>query len=167
MELKNLIPWGRNKDVVRRHGDNENMMPSLQRDINQVFKDFWERFDRPLATLDNFFGIGMPSMDVTESNSAIEVAVELPGMDEKDIEISVDDDMLIIRGEKRAEKEEKKKGYYLAERSYGSFHRTVPLPSGVDRDKIEANFKKGVLTVTLPKTDEARQRMRKIEVKAA
>ena len=91
--------------------------------------------------------------------------MELPGIDEKDIDVSVSEDVITVRGEKKDEREEEKKGYYLSERSYGSFHRTIPIPPGVDADKAEARFRKGVLTITLPKTDDAKSKTRRIEVK--
>jgi HSP20 family protein len=95
------------------------------------------------------------------------VTAELPGMDEKSIEVKVAGGALTIKGEKQEEKEEKKKDYYLHERRFGSFERAFRIPEGVDADKIEASFKKGVLTVSLPKTAEAQKAEKKITVKAA
>ncbi len=108
-----------------------------------------------------------PAVDMTESDKAYEVTAELPGMDEKDIEVKVVDGNLMIKGEKQQEKEEKQKDYYLHERRFGSFERRFQVPEGVDADKIEASFKKGVLTVTLPKKLEAQKPAKRIEVKAA
>ncbi len=88
-------------------------------------------------------------------------------MEEKDVELKIVHDMLTIKGEKKEQKEEKKKDYYLSERRYGAFHRSFQLPDGVDADKIEASFKKGVLAITLPKKPEAIQPERKIEIKAS
>lgn len=113
----------------------------------------------------NLFTGTEPSTDVSETDDEVEVSIELPGMDEKDIEVNISDEMLTVRGEKKAEREEKKKDYYLSERTYGSFHRAIPLPPGINTDKAEATFKKGVLTIRLPKTEEAKSRMRRIEVK--
>jgi len=108
-----------------------------------------------------------PAVDVIESEKAYEITADLPGMDEKNIEIKVTDGVLTMKGEKQEEKEEKKKDYYLQERSFGSFQRSFELPESVDLDKIEASFKKGVLTVKLPKKAEAQKPAKKIEVKAA
>ena len=108
-----------------------------------------------------------PAVEMTESDKAYEVTAELPGMDEKDIEVKVVDGNLMIKGEKQQEKEEKQKDYYLHERRFGSFERRFQVPEGVDADKIEASFKKGVLTVTLPKKLEAQKPAKRIEVKAA
>lgn len=168
MQISDLIPWGRDRnDVARQQGDSDNPLLNLQRDINRVFDDFWSRFDRSAGVSNGLLSVTGPRTDVTETDEAVDVSVELPGMDEKDIDVSLSDDVLTIRGEKKAEREEKKKGYYLAERSYGSFYRSIPLPPGVDSEKAEAQFKKGVLTVTLPKTPEAQAKVRKIEVKAS
>jgi len=108
-----------------------------------------------------------PAIDIAESEKTYEITAELPGMDEKNIEVKVTNGNLTIKGEKQEEKEEKKKDYYLHERHFGSFERSFDVPEGVDADKIEANFKKGVLTVTLPKKPEAQKPAKKIEVKAA
>ena len=108
-----------------------------------------------------------PAVDIAESEKAYEITAELPGMDEKNVEVKVANGNLTIKGEKQEEKEEKKKDYYLHERHFGSFERSFEIPEGVDADKIEAKFKKGVLTVTLPKKPEAQKPAKKIEVKAA
>ena len=92
--------------------------------------------------------------------------MELPGLDDDDVEVNLSDGVLTIRGEKKHETEENGRGYYMAERSWGAFHRMIPLPPGVDTDRTEARFKRGVLTVTLPKTEEARANMKRIDVKA-
>jgi len=109
----------------------------------------------------------MPAVDVTEIDGGFEVTAELPGMDEKNVEVKLANHTLTIKGEKRDEQEETKKDYYMRERSFGSFQRSFTVPDGVDMDKIEAIFKKGVLTVTLPKTAEAKKTEKKITIKAA
>ena len=108
-----------------------------------------------------------PAVDVVEKPTAYEITAELPGIDEKNIELKLANSNLTIRGEKQEEKEEKKKDYYLRERHFGSFERSFGVPEGVDADRIEASFKKGVLTVTLPKKPEAQNAEKKIQVKAA
>jgi len=109
----------------------------------------------------------MPAVDVVESEKGYEITADLPGMDEKNIEVKVTDGVLTMKGERQEEKEEKKTGYYLQERSFGSFQRSFEMPESVDADKIEASFKKGVLTVKLPKKAEAQKPAKKIEVKVA
>ena len=143
--------------------------------MDRLFEDFAGGFWRspfPRSFFDIApFGRGeegwaaTPKVDVTETDKAYEIAAELPGMSEKDIEVNVANGVLSIKGEKQEEKEEKKKDYYLRERSFGSFQRAFQVPDGVDLDKIECSFKNGLLTVTLPKTAQAQQAAKKIEVK--
>lgn len=147
----------------------------LRRDIEQVFDSFrLGALGFPLARA----GIDLPwprrgaaalapAVDVVEREGAYEVTAELPGMDEKDIEVKLANGTLTIRGEKKEEREEKEKDYYLSERRYGTFTRAFKVPDGVDADKVEARFAKGVLTVSLPKTAEARSQEKTITVKAA
>jgi HSP20 family protein len=109
----------------------------------------------------------VPAVDIVERDKEYEVTAELPGMDESNIDVSLSNGMLTLKGEKKEEKEEKKKDYYCSERRYGSFQRSFPLPEGVDADKIDASFKKGVLTLILPKTADAQKKQKKIPIKAA
>jgi len=149
---------------------------NLREEIDRLFDDFgrgfWRPFGRsllaeePLVRRELAFPTS-PAVDVVESEKAYEITAELPGMDEKNIDVKVADGTLTIKGEKQEEKEEKKKDYYLRERSFGSFERSFAIPEGVDADKIEASFKKGVLTLTLPKKPEAQKPAKKIDIKAA
>lgn len=133
-----------------------------------MFNRFSKRFSFPSREpfWTNDAELTAPAVDLTEDDKTYKVTAELPGMDEKDIDVTVSGGALVIKGEKKEEKEEKDKNYYLSERSYGSFRRSFSLPEGVDQDKITANFAKGVLTVTLPKTADAQKAQKKIEVKA-
>jgi HSP20 family protein len=150
---------------------------SLRREIDRLFDDFesgWWRapFRRTLFDVEPFLRgefkrRKVPAVDVVDTATNYEITVELPGLDEKDIEVNFSDGTLAIRGEKKEEKEEKKKDHYISERHYGSFQRSFTVPDGVDPDKIGAAFKNGVLTVTLPKTAEAQKGVKKIEVKKA
>ena len=152
-------------------------LETLQREVDRIFDDFgrgpWRwPFSRNMRGMEPFgrseFGWGTtPAVDVAERDDAYEITAELPGMDEKDIDLTVAEGMLTIKGEKTEEKEEKKKDYYVSERRYGSFQRSFRLPDGVDPDKIEAAFNKGVLTITLPKTPEAQKAKKKIAVKGS
>src|SRR5271169_1312996 len=108
----------------------------------------------------------VPAVDIADTEKAYEITAELPGMDEKNVEVKFSSGVLTIKGEKREEKEEKKKDYHLSERRYGSFERRFQIPEGVDSDKIEATFKKGLLTVMLPKTAAAQTAEKKIAIKA-
>ena len=156
MNLKSLIPIGRG------HPAAASPFMSLQREIDRLFEDFSRGF--PTFPANGATGL-MPSMDVTETDKEIEVTAELPGLEEKDVQINLTDNLLTIRGEKKAEKEQKDKNYRLVERSYGSFERTLELPEGVNPDAIKANIAKGVLKVTIPKPAPAQAK--KIEVKPA
>jgi HSP20 family protein len=112
------------------------------------------------------FSFSMPAIDMSEDEKAHKISAELPGIDAKDIDVSMSGDMLVLKGEKRQEKEEKDKNYHFSERAYGSFQRAFELPASVDRGKVAADFSKGVLTITLPKTAEAQKPVKKIEVKS-
>ncbi|TIO32702.1 Hsp20/alpha crystallin family protein [Mesorhizobium sp.] len=150
---------------------------SLRREIDRLFDDF-HPFDFRLPSARSLFGRELPTlryadwqiapaMDLVEKGKEYEITAELPGIDEKNVEIKLANRTLTIKGEKTEEKEEKDKDYYLSERRYGSFQRSFQLPEGVDADKIDASFAKGVLTVKLPKTAEAQKAEKKIAVKAA
>jgi HSP20 family protein len=112
-------------------------------------------------------GFSLPAIDMSEDDKMYKISAELPGIDAKDIDVSVSGDTLVLKGEKRQEKEQKDKNYHFSERSYGSFQRAFQLPSSVDRDRVAADFSKGVLTITLPKTADARKPQKKIEVKSS
>ena len=152
-------------------------LETLRREIDRLFGDFdhgsWRPpFGRSIFDIKPFLRSelswgGAPAVDIVDKGNAYEVTAELPGLDEKNIEVKLINGSLTIKGEKQEEKEEKKKDYHLRERHFGSFERSFTVPEGVDADKIEASFKKGVLTVTLPKTAEAQTPVKKIEVKAA
>jgi HSP20 family protein len=139
---------------------------NLRRDIDQLFDNFHVGFSRTPAmpTLFGVRGTSAPAVDFAEHDKAYEVTAELPGLDAADIDVRFAHDMLTISGEKKEEKEEKKKDYYLSERRYGSFQRTFQLPEGIDPNKIEAKFEKGVLKITLPKTEKAQNHEKKIAV---
>ena len=129
---------------------------------------FRRMFDwEPATRFESTLSMPTPAVDITEADGAYKVSAELPGMSEKDIQVEMSGDTLTLRGEKREEKEQKEKNFHLSERSYGSFQRSFYVPDGVDRDNVTAEFTKGVLTVTMPKTTKAVEQQKKIEVKAA
>jgi len=144
---------------------------NLRREIDRLFDDFdggfWRTPFRVPSWPRSATWPSVPAVDFTDTEKAYEISAELPGIDEKNVEVKVANGVLTIKGQKEEDKEEKKKDYYVRERSFGSFERTFEVPDDVDADKIEANFKKGVLTVTLPKKPEAQTAAKKIEVKAA
>ena len=161
MAVKTLFPFGKKNEPARR--DDDNPFALLRRDMDAVFENFFRGFS--MEHFEGRLGTFTPKVDVLESDKEITVSAELPGMDEKEIEVSLTREALTIRGEKKVEKEDKGRDYYRMERSYGSFSRTVPLPEEIDQDKVAAEFKKGVLKVTLPKTAQAVKESKKITVK--
>ncbi len=128
-------------------------MVSIQDEMNKLFDDF---FGRPVARPDWTEGVWSPSVDVSEDKDNVVIKAEMPGMNKDDVKISIQDNVLTLKGEKRQEKEEKDKNYHRIERSYGSLCRSFQLPTSVKSDKIRANYKDGVLSVTLPKTEEVK-----------
>jgi HSP20 family protein len=145
----------------------------FHREVDRLFDHFFSGlglkpfgFDRPL--MPNLAeGLLKPTLDLGATDKAYTVTVEIPGVDEKDIKLELADDVLTIYGEKRQTSEEKGKNYYRMERSYGSFQRTLVLPEDADRDNVSATFKKGVLTVTMPRRALPQSNVRQIEVQNA
>ena len=157
-------------------------LATLREEIDNVFERFsedWPSIPKligkgwtyPLADLERHVRLPKleitPRVDVSESDNAYEISIELPGMTEKEIEVTISDDSLTVKGEKKVEHEEKKKNYHVSERSYGSFQRTFRVPSGVNHDGVEANYAKGILNILLPKTELAKKNTRSISIKAA
>lgn len=153
-------------------------LTALRAEMDRLFDDFLSGFPTmpfagrgfetdPWRRLRGTFGEAMPTVDVAERDQEYRIVAELPGMAESDVDVSVAEGVLHLKGEKKQEREEKDENYYVSERRFGSFQRSFRLPADVDAEKIEAGFKNGVLTVVLPKTAEAAQKRRKIEVKGA
>jgi HSP20 family protein len=146
-------------------GRSDEILGSLFRDVEKVFEEFSRR--PPFAFGAEAGGLAGPKVDVAESKDAIDVTSELPGVDEKDIELTLANGLLTIRGEKKTERDEKDSGknWHVIERSYGAFSRSIALPFEPETDKIEAKFDKGVLRVHLPKPPEVASKQQKIEIK--
>jgi HSP20 family protein len=155
--------------------------------FHDPWRSWWEEFERwsdqfagpfRLPSMRRLFDLGSaigpasavefstPAVDISEDEKAYKITAELPGLEAKDIAVSVSGDSLVLTGEKQQEKEEKDKNYHMIERAYGSFQRGFMLPQGINRDGITAELSKGVLTITLPKTAEAQQPTKKIDVKS-
>lgn len=172
MAIGNLVPWRwgslRDVDEPRSFDAFQAQMDALHRSIDRLFAETWNGGLAPSLLSDAWTARRItPSLDVVEDEKAFRVSVELPGMSDKDVAVALDDRTLVIRGEKKEEKEKKEKDVYRRERAYGSFRRAIELPGDVDAAKIEAKFKDGVLTIDLPKTAESQQRVKQIPVKAA
>ncbi len=133
----------------------------LHQEMNRLFDTFG-------GLAENAFGDNMsPRIDVSETDKEIDIDAELPGIDEKDLDITLAGDVVTIRGEKRSEREQKNKNYYVSERSYGSFARSIPLPFDADPKNVSAKFDKGVLHIAIPKPEQIAAKTTKIPVKAA
>ncbi len=169
MSLRDLIPWNHTegKVPVKRGNDPFSM---LQGEINSIFDSFYQGFGlTPWKEQGSMLTAFNPNMNVKETDRELKVTAELPGMDEKDIDVSISDNVLTLKGEKKEEKEEKdSEGHvYRSECSYGSFERSIPLPSDVEADKADASFKNGVLTLSIPRVPEEKSPRKKIEIKKA
>ena len=155
MNTRSVIPVGTQRAVTRR---DTNPFSFLQQEIDRLFDDVSRNIPGLAAT-------AMPSMDISETDKVIEITAELPGLEKKDVELNVTDNLLTIRGEKKNEREEKNKDYHLVERSYGSFSRSVELPPGVKVEDIAAEIANGVLKVTVQKP--IPKQAKQIEIKTA
>jgi HSP20 family protein len=158
MNIRSLVPFGERNALAAPNG---NPFGMLQREVDRLFDEFMR--GAPIAGASGL--LPAPKMDVAETDKEIEISVELPGLERKDVEISVDDGVLEIRGEKKIETEKEDKNYHLAERAYGTFYRSLRLPPGVDPSTIDATVSKGVLKITVPKPTQTSAK--KIEVKEA
>jgi len=168
MAITDLVPWRRRGGNIRVKREHDDMVRSFYKEMNNLMDRFFRGFDiEP-------FGVGelttaefMPRVNVNENDKEITVTAELPGMKEDDVDVTLSKDSLTIKGEKKEETEDKGKDYYRMERRYGSFHRVIPISAEVDESKADAKFKKGVLSIRLPKTAETQTGRKKIEVKSA
>jgi len=164
MAAKNLIPKTKDEKSLASQYEALNPFYAFRQEMDRIFDNFFHGLEiEPFKKVPDTF---YPNVDVVDSAKEIKVTLELPGIDEKDIDLSLDADSLTIKGEKKEEKEEKGKNYHRTERVYGSFSRTIPLPVEIDADKAQAHFKKGVLKVTLPKTAKAMKEIKKVPIKA-
>jgi HSP20 family protein len=180
-KIKDLIPKRRKRSQLPVRVDQypefqsdiwEEPFLELRRATDRLFDDFFKSFGRPAAEwrsgrrlITDVLGTKWPSVDMSETDEEILITAELPGVSRDNIHVSVTDDRVMIRGEKREEEEKNEKGYYKSERSYGSFQRSFYLPCEVESDRVDASFKDGVLTLKLPKSAAARERIKKIPVR--
>ena len=163
----NLISWSHphNVNIKKEHAP----VASLQHEMNRLFDDFFGNFDGA-SLLPDFMtksDILNPAVDIAETAKALKIDAELPGMELDDIEVTINDNYLTITGKKEEEKEDKESNYVRRERSYGSYQRTISLPETVNGDKAQAHFKKGVLSIEIPKKAEAVKPSRKLDIKHA
>ena len=166
MAIRDLIPWSRQENrlpatVSAERDRSGHPLLALHREVNRLFDDVFRGFGMP--SLGAFGGgLSWPNVELGETDKEIRVTAELPGLDEKDVDITVEDGVLTLRGEKKSEVDDEDRGY--SERSYGRFERRIGLPRGVEQDKASATFTNGVLTVTLPKSAAANENVRRIPI---
>jgi HSP20 family protein len=165
MNMRDLIPWGRSHQTTpNRYRDEGDPFMTLHREMNRLFDDVFRGFDMaPFGGMSRM--ASWPHVEVVDNDKDVRISAELPGLEDKDVEVLMGDGILTIRGEKKSEIEDKERAF--SERTYGRFERRIPLAWDVEEDKIEASFKNGVLTVTLPKSAESRPEVRRIAVNRA
>ncbi|MBN2030540.1 Hsp20/alpha crystallin family protein [bacterium] len=164
MSIKDLVPISRNKKYNPiQLAEKNNPFGLLQREMNRLFDDFFGDFRLPFFR--EKWASHYPQIDMIETDKDIKITAELPGLDNKDIDITLSNNILILRGEKQKEKEEKGSNTIHVERRYGAFQRDIPLHSEIESDQINAVFKNGILTITLPKKPEKEKKAKQIEVK--
>jgi HSP20 family protein len=167
MNMRDLIPWGRSSsqpaDMFREGVSNPFL--ALHREMNRLFDETFRGFEAPsMLSAGPSLALGWPRLEGTENEKEICVLAELPGLEEKDVEVTLSDGTLIIRGEKKSEVEDKDRQF--CERYYGRFERRIPVGMDIEEEKVEASFKNGVLKVTMPKTERAQAKARRIAINA-
>lgn len=169
MNMRSLIPWSRSENSRALSGSREDTpFLALHREVNRLFDRFFDDFDAPArfagwpSTAFLGWSGSWPKVEVAESEKEIRLVAEVPGLDENDVEVLLDGDVVTLRGEKKAETEDKDRQF--SERFYGRFERSFALGAEVEEDKVAARFKNGVLTVTLPKTERARTKAKRIAI---
>lgn len=166
MRITDLIPWrGSGGDVANRPAPMDPMR-TLQLDVDRAFDHFWRMVPYPFASLGRLEQTDAVRVDVSDSGKEVAVTAELPGMSDADVDVSISDGLLTIRGEKKSDREAEENGVLVRERIYGAVERTVPLPGGVDPDAAKATFRNGVLTIVIPKSAELQADTKRIPVQA-
>jgi len=164
MASRSLMPFSRNMPTARWSEDTDPFL-AMRPEMNRLFDDVFGGFGLPTAFVPALRQMPVaPKIDVSETDNEIQVTAEMPGIDQNDVEVLLEDDRLIIRGEKKEEREDKDRNYHLRERVEGAFSRTLPLPFAPDPNQVKAEFKNGVMTITIPKPQEVKQKQHRIEV---
>jgi len=166
INVRDLIPRSRSEFESPAAYREADPFMALQREVNRLFDDMFRGFDAPgfgrLPAAVTGWPAGWPNLEVSETEKELRITAEVPGLEEKDVEVLLDDGMLTLRGEKKSETEDK--GRQFSERFYGRFERQVALGPEVEEDKVAATFKNGVLTITLPKSERAQSKARRIAI---
>ena len=167
MNLGSLIPW-RDKTQVDAHSDTyADPFTSFRREVDRMFDDFFRSAGQGLQPWSAAWHAMAPRIDISDSDKDLLITAEMPGLDEKDFEVTLAGNLLTIKGEKKTENEDRNGNAYYVERRFGSFSRSVRLPFEAGDEQVEANYDRGVLTVRVPKPAEAQRHVRRIEVKAS
>jgi HSP20 family protein len=163
MAIRDLIPWSRGREMTASRGEELNPFLTLHREMNRLFDDVFRGFDLAPFGGSRVFDrtMGWPHIEVSESDKDVKVTAELPGLEEKEVQVELANGVLAIKGEKKTETEDKERRF--SERHYGRFERRIPVED-VDQDKVSASFKNGVLTVTMPKTAQAQSNVKRIAI---
>jgi HSP20 family protein len=173
MSLQELMPWRwgglqRTSEDTRPMSRLSNEIAQLHDEMEHLFEDFWRSGARGRLLPEHWMrGQMIPAIDQSQDEKAYHIRVDLPGLDQKDVEVSLSDGLLTIRGEKKQDEEEKSKEFYRRERSFGSFTRVLTVPGEIDDAKITASFDKGVLRIELPKSESAQKKVKHIDISAA
>ncbi|HEU4624313.1 MAG TPA: Hsp20/alpha crystallin family protein [Steroidobacteraceae bacterium] len=155
MNVRSLVPWGRNRDLeTSRFAESTSPFLALHREMNRMFDDFFRDFDLPVRSA------AWPRIELREADDQVEVIAELPGLEQRDVELTLQDGVLTLKGQKKIEKD----GTVYSERWEGAFERDIEVGEDVDPDKVKASFKNGVLTVLLPKKPEAQRQVKRISI---
>jgi HSP20 family protein len=163
MAIRDLVPWNRGRDLTVRRGEEPNPFLSLHREMNRLFDEAFRGFDLAPFGTDRFFDrtMGWPNIEVSETDNNVKVTAELPGLEEKDVQVELANGVLAIKGEKKTEMEDNDR--LFSERYYGRFERRIPVED-VDEEKVSASFKNGVLTVTMAKVPQAQSKVKRIAI---
>ena len=168
---REIRPWRKRWGALNplRRDDSDNPFLALHRDLDQLFEDFFGSWETGPAwpgskDLRNAANAWAVNVDLSENDKEVRIVADVPGMDEKDMTVELTGNMLTIRGERKTERNEKQDDYHLTERTVGHFHRAIPLPDGLLEEQARARFKNGVLTVTIPKSPEAKRPRKQIAI---
>ena len=160
MAITDLIPWSRNRNMPAPRQGEDHPFFAIRREMDRMFDNFFRGFDWPMSTTPGWSVGGWPHVEISETDNEVKLVAELPGMEEKDIDLTLHEASLTLRGEKKTETN----GAVYSERWHGQFERTVQLGPDVDPDKIKAEFKNGVLTVTVGKRPDAQRQVKRIAI---
>ena len=166
MKITDIIPWRRTGRELATPAAPTDAIGALQQDIDRAFDQFWQMVPYPFGAMGRLAQTDSVRVDVDDADNQITVTAELPGMSEADIDVSIDEGRLTIRGEKKSDRQAEENGALVRERTYGAIERTVPLPGHIDPNAAIASFSNGVLKIAIPKSADAQGKTKRIPVQA-